>query len=71
MSSSSSSISNIMDGVVFVNREEKVGLINPVAKEMLGERALEAMGKPVAEVFGDEENELLRTALEDLQRVRA
>jgi PAS domain S-box-containing protein len=38
------SISEIMDGVVFVDADGRVALINPVAEELLGAKAFVAMG---------------------------
>jgi two-component system, NtrC family, sensor histidine kinase KinB len=38
-------ISEIMDGVVFVDADRRVALINPVAEELLGAKAFVAMGR--------------------------
>jgi two-component system phosphate regulon sensor histidine kinase PhoR len=53
-------ISNIMDGIVFVDRDGNVTLLNPVAEDLLGVKAFAAVGKPLASLSGRAE---LLTAL--------
>ena len=62
-------ITNIMDGVVFVDRDGLVTLMNPVAEELLGARSFEAIGKPVTELRGNEE--LVDVVVADHERVDA
>lgn len=45
-------ISNIMDGIVFVDRDGHVTLLNPVAEDLLGIKAFVAVGKPLAGLAG-------------------
>ncbi len=60
-------ITNIMDGVVFVDRDGLVTLMNPVAEELLGARSFEAIGKPLTELRGNEE--LVDVVIADHDRV--
>jgi two-component system sensor histidine kinase VicK len=52
-------ISNIMDGIVFVDRSDDITLINPVAEELLGVKAFLAIGRKVAEIAESEGEELI------------
>ncbi len=45
-------ISNIMDGIVFVDRDGNVTLLNPVAEDLLGVKAFLAIGKDLAALSG-------------------
>ncbi len=60
-------ISNIMDGIVFVDRDGNVTLLNPVAEDLLGVKAFAAVGKPLAGLTGREE--LLRPLVVDHGRM--
>jgi PAS domain S-box-containing protein len=60
-------ITNIMDGVVFVDRDGLVTLMNPVAEELLGAKSFEAIGKSVAELRGNQE--LVDVVVADHDRV--
>ena len=60
-------ISNIMDGIVFVNREGNVTMLNPVAEDLLGVKAFAAAGKPLTSLLGREE--LLTPLVADHGRV--
>ena len=63
-------ISNIMDGIVFVDREDCVMLINPVAEDFLGIKAFLAIGRPVQEIAKDSGEELLSALVSDHLRVK-
>jgi two-component system, NtrC family, sensor histidine kinase KinB len=52
-------ITNIMDGIVFVDGDGNVTLMNPAAEEMLGVRTFVALGKPLAALQG--QPDLLRS----------
>ena len=54
------SISNILDGVVFADRNGTVTLLNPAAEDLLGVRAFVAVGRPLRDLQGRAE---LTTAL--------
>jgi len=56
-------ISNIMDGIVFVDRDGNVTLMNPVAEDLLGVRSFLALGKPLAALSGCDD--LLRVLVAD------
>ncbi len=45
-------ITNIMDGIVFVDRAGNVTLLNPVAEDLLGVKSFVALGKPIAAMQG-------------------
>jgi two-component system phosphate regulon sensor histidine kinase PhoR len=45
-------ITNIMDGIVFVDRGGNVTLMNPAAEDLLGVKSFVAIGKPVAALQG-------------------
>ncbi len=59
-------ISSIMDGVVFVGRAGNVVLLNSAAEDLLGVRALVAVGKPLDAIEGA--GDLLQTLIADQQR---
>lgn len=48
-------IGNIMDGIVFADREGNITLMNPVAEDLLSVKAFLAIGKPVRSIGGREE----------------
>lgn len=48
-------ISNIMDGIVFVDRDGNVTLLNPAAEDLLGVKAFAAVGKPMQDMRGRSE----------------
>lgn len=60
-------ISNIMDGIVFVDRDGNVTLLNPVAEDLLGVKAFAAVGRPLAGLSG--RDELLRALVADHARI--
>jgi PAS domain S-box-containing protein len=60
-------ISNIMDGIVFVDRDGSVTLLNPVAEDLLGVKAFAAIGKPFESLTG--RTELLAALAGDHARV--
>ena len=62
-------ISNIMDGIVFVNREGNVTLLNPVAEDLLGVKGFTAVSKPLTSMLG--RGELLEPLVADHKRVTA
>lgn len=45
-------ITNIMDGIVFVDRAGNVTLLNPVAEDLLGVKSFVALGKPIEAMQG-------------------
>lgn len=45
-------IGNVMDGVVIVDRAGRVALLNPAAEDLLGAKALVAIGSPLSAVEG-------------------
>ncbi|MBL9077701.1 MAG: PAS domain-containing protein [Planctomycetes bacterium] len=45
-------ITNIMDGIVFVDRGGNVTLMNPAAEDLLGTKSFVAIGKPIAALPG-------------------
>ncbi len=56
-------ISNIMDGIVFVDRTGSVTLLNPAAEDLLGAKSFVAIGKPIAALQG--RRELLQSLATD------
>ena len=48
-------ITNIMDGIVFVDRGGNVTLLNPVAEDLLGAKSFVAIGKPLSALQGRRE----------------
>lgn len=56
-------ISNIMDGIVFVDRDGNVVLLNPAAEDLLGVKAFAVVGKPLPVMQG--QGELLDVLLAD------
>jgi two-component system, OmpR family, phosphate regulon sensor histidine kinase PhoR len=48
-------ISNIMDGIVFADRDGNVTLLNPVAEDLLDVKAFLAIGKPLRDLAGRKE----------------
>tara|TARA_R110002072_G_scaffold241027_8_gene399699 strand:+ start:54166 stop:55737 length:1572 start_codon:yes stop_codon:yes gene_type:complete len=56
-------ITNIMDGIVFVDRGGNVTLMNPVAEDLLGMKSFVAIGKPISIMQG--QHELLDALVED------
>lgn len=61
-------ISNIMDGIVFVDRSESITLMNPVAEELLGMKAFLAIGKRIDDV--EEDGELVDALVRDYRAVQ-
>ncbi|HEB52501.1 MAG TPA: PAS domain-containing protein [bacterium] len=59
-------ITNIMDGIVFVDRDGQVTMMNPVAEDLLGVKSFVAIGKPFPTLQGQQE--LLQAVAEDLAR---
>lgn len=60
-------ITNIMDGIVFVDRAGNVTLMNPVAEDLLGAKSFVAIGKPLASLHG--RADLLQTLATDHGRM--
>ena len=60
-------ITNIMDGIVFVDRGGNVTLMNPVAEDLLGMKSFVAIGKPISDMPG--QHELLDALVEDHARL--
>jgi len=60
-------ITNIMDGIVFVDRAGNVTLMNPVAEDLLGAKSFVAIGKPLATLQG--RRDLLQTIAADHARI--
>ncbi|MBX3464336.1 MAG: PAS domain-containing protein [Planctomycetes bacterium] len=60
-------ITNIMDGIVFVDRAGNVTLMNPAAEDLLGTKSFVAIGKPVAALPGRQD--LVQTLVADHARL--
>jgi PAS domain S-box-containing protein len=60
-------ITNIMDGIVFVDRAGNVTLMNPVAEDLLDTKSFVALGKPLAALQG--RRDLLQTVAADHARM--
>lgn len=60
-------ITNIMDGIVFVDRAGNVTLMNPVAEDLLGAKSFVAIGKPITALQG--RRDLLQTLAADHARM--
>ena len=60
-------ITNIMDGIVFVDRAGNVTLMNPVAEDLLGAKSFVAIGKPISGLQG--RRDLLQTIAADHARM--
>ena len=60
-------ITNIMDGIVFVDRGGNVALMNPVAEDLLGAKSFVVIGKPLAALQG--RTDLLATLSADHARM--
>ncbi|GAB4150850.1 MAG: hypothetical protein Fur0037_19520 [Planctomycetota bacterium] len=60
-------ISNIMDGIVFADRDGNITLLNPVAEDLLGIKSFLVLGKPLAGQEG--RPELLRAITRDHARM--
>jgi two-component system phosphate regulon sensor histidine kinase PhoR len=56
-------IDNIMDGIVFTDRDGRVTLMNPVAEDLLAVKSFIAIGKKTTEICG--RDDLLRAIAED------
>lgn len=61
-------ITNIMDGIVFVDRGGNVTLMNPAAEDLLGVKSFVAIGKPVASLQG--RADLVQTLAADHARLQ-
>lgn len=59
-------VTNIMDGIVFADRNGSVTLLNPAAEDLLGVRSFVAIGKTLRQLQGREE--LLSTLVADHER---
>jgi PAS domain S-box-containing protein len=62
-------ITNIMDGIVFVDRAGNVTLLNPGAEDLLATKSFVAIGKPLTVLRG--QRELVDALLRDHERVRS
>ena len=60
-------ITNIMDGIVFVDRGGNVALMNPVAEDLLGAKSFVVIGKPINALHG--RSDLLATLAADHARM--
>ncbi len=60
-------IDNIVDGIVFTDRDARITLLNPVAEEYLGIKSFVAIGQRLEELDG--KGELLDIVSEDQRRV--
>jgi two-component system phosphate regulon sensor histidine kinase PhoR len=60
-------ITNIMDGIVFVDRGGNVTLMNPAAEDLLGTKSFVAIGRPLAGLQG--RRELVQTLAADHERM--
>ncbi len=60
-------IDNIVDGIVFTDRDARITLINPVAEHLLGIKSFVAIGKRLSEMKG--RPEILQMVTEDQSRV--
>lgn len=60
-------ITNIMDGILFVDRAGNVTLMNPVAEDLLGAKSFVAIGKPITSLQG--RSDLLQTIAADHARM--
>ena len=60
-------ITNIMDGIVFVDRGGNVTLMNPAAEDLLGTKSFVAIGKPIAALPG--RPDLVQTLVADHARL--
>ncbi len=61
-------ITNIMDGIVFVDRGGNVTLLNPVAENLLGTKSFVAIGKPLRAMGG--QSELVEALARDHDRLQ-
>ena len=55
-------IGNIMDGIVFVDRDASIALMNPVAEDLLGVKSFMAVGKGIDQLSG--RKDLIRAVAE-------
>jgi two-component system phosphate regulon sensor histidine kinase PhoR len=62
-------ITNIMDGIVLLDRAGNLMLMNPVAEDLLGTKSFVAIGKALEGLQG--RGELIRTLIEDHARLTA
>jgi PAS domain S-box-containing protein len=60
-------ITNIMDGIVFADRDGNVTLLNPVAEDLLGVKSFVAIGKPIGALQG--RRELIEALAADRDRL--
>lgn len=60
-------ITNLMDGIVFVDRAGNVTLMNPVAEDLLGTKSFVAIGKPMTALQG--RRDLVQTLADDHARL--
>ena len=64
-------IESMADGVLVVDQQKRIADLNPAARQMIGDRAASAIGRPIGEILGDfaETAELLN-AHESTQEIR-
>ncbi|MCR9245357.1 MAG: ATP-binding protein [bacterium] len=62
-------ITNIMDGIVFVDRAGNVTLLNPVAEDLLGTKSFVAIGKPLRAM--GVQGELVAALAKDHERLQS
>ncbi|MCL5966210.1 MAG: ATP-binding protein [Deltaproteobacteria bacterium] len=60
-------LDNISTGIVFVDRNGKIAVINPVASRLLGIAAAEAIGKSYKDVVREEHYGIVRALLREIQ----
>lgn len=60
-------IGNIMDGIVFADRDSSITLMNPVAEDLLGVKSFMAIGKRVTELSG--RKDLIRAVAENHKKL--
>ena len=60
-------IGNIMDGIVFADRDSSITLMNPVAEDLLGVKSFMAIGKLVNELSG--RKDLIRAVAENHRKL--
>ena len=60
-------IGNIMDGIVFADREANVTLLNPTAEDLLGVKSFMAIGRNVGDLTG--RRDLIRAIAENQQQL--
>ena len=51
-------INNVHDGLIAINKENKVSVFNPIAEKLFNKKALNVIGQPIEEIL---DNKLLET----------